>query len=103
LDKIQQSRLTKSDSNPLDKASFTGNTSPTLRTMVDVCSKCLEEGHTFPDQDIVLLRVAEEANLFGITLSQARAMSKSCTALVRILLSMPPTQKVAGGQLQWSE
>jgi hypothetical protein len=49
LDKIHQSRLMKSDSNPFDNASFTGNTSLTFRTMVDVCSKCLEEGQTFPD------------------------------------------------------
>jgi hypothetical protein len=34
----------------------------------------------------------------AFTSSWARAMSISCTALVRILLSMPQTQKVAGGQ-----
>jgi len=41
---------------------YTGNLSPTLRTMQEVSGFHLQAGHTFPDRDIILLRVAEEAN-----------------------------------------
>ncbi len=44
---------------------FTGNLSPTLRTMSDVCAAHLERGHLFPDLDLVLLRVSKEAIFCG--------------------------------------
>jgi hypothetical protein len=43
-----------------------GNLSPTLHTMSDVCAAHLKRGHSLPDQDLVLLRVSEEANFCGI-------------------------------------
>jgi hypothetical protein len=50
---------------PNDSA-FTGNLCPTLRPMSDVCITHLERGHSFPDQDLVLLRASKEANFCGI-------------------------------------
>ena len=45
---------------------FTGYTESTLRRMVDVRSSPLLESHTFPFKDILMMRIAEEANLYGV-------------------------------------
>ncbi len=42
---------------------YMGCLHPTLQRMADVEQKCLQVGHTFPDIDILKLRVVEEANL----------------------------------------
>jgi hypothetical protein len=39
---------------------------PTLHPMSGVCVAHLERGHSFPDQDLVLLPASEEANFHGI-------------------------------------
>ena len=36
-----------------------------MRTMIEVRASQLQVGHTFPTKEILLLRIAEEANLFG--------------------------------------
>ena len=45
--------------------SFSGCLSPFLRPMADVQKGRLEVNHTFPNKKILLMRVAEEANLRG--------------------------------------
>jgi hypothetical protein len=45
---------------------YTGCLHPTLRTMAEVEKSRLEVRHTFPDKDLLKLRVAEEANCRGI-------------------------------------
>jgi hypothetical protein len=50
----------------LREEGFTGCLTLGLRTMVDVQKCRLEVNHTFPDKEILVLRVAEEANLRGI-------------------------------------
>ena len=44
---------------------YTGCTGGILQPMVTVSSSPLLEGHTFPNKETLLMRVAEEANLFG--------------------------------------
>ncbi len=59
----------KEDSDGLvydDANTFTGCTEMTLRRMVDVRSSPLLEGHTFPFKDIMMISIAEEANLYGV-------------------------------------
>jgi hypothetical protein len=45
---------------------FTGVCSRTLREMKDVELHPLRKGDTFPNKEILMLRIAEEANLFAI-------------------------------------
>ncbi len=52
---------------------FTGCTESTLRRMVDVRSSPLLEGHTFPFKDILMIRIAEEANLYGVCVKTIRS------------------------------
>jgi hypothetical protein len=40
-----------------------------MRTMTEVRASWLQVGHTLPTKDIMLLRIAEEANLFGIRMT----------------------------------
>ncbi len=55
-------------------ANYTGCLHPrTLRTMPDVEAKRLRVGNTFPDIDILKLRIAEEANLRGISFMTTRS------------------------------
>ena len=39
---------------------FTGNLCPTLHPMSDVCITHLQRGHSFPDQDLVLLHASKD-------------------------------------------
>ncbi len=59
-------RLRANKRTNLNDDDFTGNLSPTLRTMSDVCATHLKRGHLFPDWDLVLLGVSKEANFCGI-------------------------------------
>ncbi len=68
MDKLHCLRLKKKvhlDSIRVDN--YTGCLHPTLRQLVEVEQERLRVGHTFPDINILKLRVAEEANLRGIT------------------------------------
>ena len=53
--------------------SYSGCLSPFLRPMADVQKGRLEVNHTFPDKNILLMQVAEEANLRGVNLFCARS------------------------------
>jgi hypothetical protein len=50
-----------------DKKDYTGDVTPTLHSMAQVINYHLKLGHTFPDRDLVVLRIAEEANYRGIS------------------------------------
>ena len=41
--------------------------------MGEVYNKPLLQGHTFPTKEIVLMRIAEEANLFGVRIGIKRS------------------------------
>ncbi len=45
---------------------YTGCISQKFRPMVEVTNAPLLEGHTFPDKEIALMRIVEEANLYGV-------------------------------------
>ncbi len=65
-DQTRSDRLQAQKTTYFNEYDFTGNLSPTLRPMSDVCIAHLERGHSFPDQDLVLLHASEEANFCGI-------------------------------------
>ena len=52
----------------INATEFSGQTSPTIRPMTEVEAFPLKKNHTFNDKNILLLRIAEEANLRGIRL-----------------------------------
>jgi hypothetical protein len=64
-DGLRLKRLKDQNEN-FDAEGFSGCLTLGLRTMVDVQKCRLEVNHTFPDKEILVLRVAEEANLRGI-------------------------------------
>ena len=64
-DGLRLKRLKDQNKN-FDVEGFSGCLTLGLRTMVDVQKCRLEVNHTFPDKEILVLRVAEEANLRGI-------------------------------------
>ena len=61
-DGLRLKRLKDQNEN-FDVEGFSGCLTLGLRTMVDVQKCRLEVNHTFPDKEILVLRVAEEANL----------------------------------------
>ena len=73
-DKTRRTRLKGSvDIHVLAKNQYTGCVHPTLRPMSDVEANRLEVGHTFPDVHVLQLRIAEEANLRGISFQTTRS------------------------------
>ena len=54
-------------------ARYTGCLHPTLRQMSEVEQNRLQVGHTFPDIELLKLRIAEEANLRGISFKTTRS------------------------------
>jgi len=71
-DGLRIKRLKEQNEN-YDAEEFSGCLTLGLRTMVDVQKCRLEVNHTFPDKEILVLRVAEEANLRGINFVCARS------------------------------
>ncbi len=65
-DQMRSERLRANKTTDFNDDDFTGNLSPTLHTMSDVCAAHLKRGHSFPDRDLVLLRVSKEAIFCGI-------------------------------------
>jgi hypothetical protein len=65
-DQTRSDRLQAQKTTDLNDGDFTANLCPTLHPMSDVCVTHLERGHSFPDQDLVLLCASEEANFCGI-------------------------------------
>jgi hypothetical protein len=45
---------------------YTGCISEKFQPLAEVTNAPLLEGHTFPDKEIVLMRIVEEANLYGV-------------------------------------
>jgi hypothetical protein len=80
-DQTRSKRLQAKKMTDFNDDDFTGNLSPTLRTMSDVCAAHLERGHSFPDQDLVLLRISEEATFCGIhyTVKKSNNRQLYCT------------------------
>ena len=63
----RRERLRAAKGELFDEKDYTGDVTPTLRPMVQVIDFHLKLGHTFPDRDLVVLRIAEEANYRGIS------------------------------------
>ncbi len=61
-DGLRLKRL-KDQNDNFDQEAFSSCLTLGLRTMVDVQNCCLEVNHTFPDKEILVMRVAKEANL----------------------------------------
>ncbi len=75
-DKQRCARVKECQSAPVSKLSrYSGDNSTQLRTMKDVESNRLEEGHTFASRDIMNLCIAEEANLRCIKMKVERSDS----------------------------
>ena len=75
--KNSQSSLEKSKLEGPEENSivYTGDVSPVMRTMLQVGTEPLQVGHNFPTRDIMLLRVIEEANLYGVYVTISRSDS----------------------------
>ncbi len=80
-DQTRSKRLWAKKTTDSNDDDFTGNLSPTLHTISDVCTAHLERGHFIPDQDLVLLCVSEEANFCGIhyTVKKSNNRQLYCT------------------------
>jgi hypothetical protein len=57
----------------VDITTYTGDCCLTLRTMVEVARSPMKEGHTYPTKDLVLMRIAEESNMYGYDLFIGRS------------------------------
>jgi hypothetical protein len=65
-DQKRSKRLQANNTTDFNDDDFTSNLFPTLRTMSDVCATHLERDHLlFPDRDLVLLCIFEEASFCG--------------------------------------
>jgi hypothetical protein len=62
-DKLCLARMRRDPEETLPSDTFTGCCTPHLRTKAEVESAGLEVGHTFPTKDLLLMRIAEKANL----------------------------------------
>ena len=71
-DGLRLKRL-KDQNDNFDPEEFSGCLTLGLRTMVDVQNCRLEVNHTFPNKEILVLRVAKEANLRGINILCTRS------------------------------
>ncbi len=63
----RRERLQAAKGELFDKKDYTGDVNPTLRPMAQVINFHLKLGQTFPDKDLVVLPIAEEANFRGIS------------------------------------
>ena len=72
-DKIQRLRRKELRAGGIMGSNHTGNLSPQLRNMTSVEKDKLMVNHTFPSKEILLIRIAEEANLSGINVSVKRS------------------------------
>ena len=64
--RVASNAANKGEGSIASSTTFTGVCDLTLRTMSEVEQYPLSIGHSFPTKDRVLLRIAEEANLFGV-------------------------------------
>jgi hypothetical protein len=56
-----------------DTITYTGVASELLRTMTDVKATPLKVGDTFPTKETMILRIFEEANLYGVCMAIKRS------------------------------
>ena len=63
-----------------DESSFTGVLGEKIRLMTQVEESPVRVGHTYPNKETVLIRIAEEANLSGCMISIGRSCSKRVIA-----------------------
>jgi hypothetical protein len=63
----RRERLQAAKGELFDKKDYTGDVTPTLCPMAKVIDFHLKLRHTFPDRDLGVLRIAEEANYCGIS------------------------------------
>ena len=80
-DGICRERLRGNKGSSFDELDYTGDLTPTLRPMTLVELSRLKFGQTFPESSLVKLRVAEEANHWGIYFSVQKSndMRLVCT------------------------
>jgi len=71
-DGLRMKRL-KENNEEYKPESFSGHLALVLQPMTDVQKGRLEVNHTFPDKEILSMRVAEEANLRGDNLFCGRS------------------------------
>ena len=71
-DTLRTKRL-KENNEEYEPESFSGCLAPLLRPMADVQNVRLDVDHNFPDKEMLLMRVAEEANLRGVDVYCARS------------------------------
>jgi hypothetical protein len=70
----------KKNNEEYEPESFSGCLSLFLQPIADVQKGRLEVNHTFPDKNILLMRVAKEANLRGVNLFCARSDLREYTS-----------------------
>jgi hypothetical protein len=66
-EECRQERLQAAKGELFDKKDYTGDVTPTLLSMAQVINCHFKKGHAFPDKDLIVLRIAEEANFCGIS------------------------------------
>jgi hypothetical protein len=84
LDETWPWRMTALEGSPFSANHFTGNQSPMLHIMADVCCCCLPSGQTFSNRKIIIRCVAEEANLQAISFltNNSGALKIWCTGKI---------------------
>ncbi len=68
------------DENTFDEALYTGVLADKMRLMTQVEESPMKVGHNYPNKELVLLRIAEEANLSGCMISIGRSCTKRVIA-----------------------
>jgi hypothetical protein len=75
-----QKRRELLDDFTFDESTYTGVLSDKIRLMSQVEDSPMKVGHTYPTKEIVLIRIAEEANLSGCMIKIARSCSQRVIA-----------------------
>ena len=71
-----QKRRELLDDFTFDESTYTGVLSDKIRLMSQVEDSPMKVGHTYPTKEMVLIRIAEEANLSGCMITISRSCSK---------------------------
>ena len=83
-----------------ESKAYTGVCDVTIRLMTEVELHPLELGHTFPTKDICLMRIAEEANLWGVRILMKRSDTHQIRA-VGLLDSFDVVAYYSDRLLEW--
>jgi hypothetical protein len=68
--------LEETDNYDDDAVVYLGVTTPFLRTMSDVEAQPMCVDHNYPSKEVLLLRIAEEANLYNVEVANVRSCNK---------------------------